>query len=56
MERMVVRLAARQRKELSTNQDMPFNLRMLSRSPREMLEKKAETVKVGKAHTTNVDE
>ena len=49
---MVVRL----RKVLSINQDMPFNLRMLSRSPREMLEKKAETVKVGKAHTTNVDE
>ena len=55
MERMV-RLAARLRKELSTNKDRPFNLRMLSRSPRVMLEKKAETVKVGKAHTTNVDE
>ena len=36
MERMV-RLAARLRKELSTNKDRPFNLRMLSRSPRVML-------------------
>jgi len=39
-----------------TNQDMPFSLRMLSRSPREILEKKAEMVKVGKADTANVDE
>jgi hypothetical protein len=55
MERMV-RLAARLRKELSTNKDTPFNLRMLSRSPNVMLEKNAETVKVDKAHTSNVDE
>jgi len=39
-----------------TNQDMPFSLRMLSRSPREILEKKAEMVEVGKADTAKVDE
>ena len=38
-----------------TNKDMPFGLRMLSRSPREILEKKAEMKREGQTGVVEVE-